>query len=124
MRPDNPMGFQFGFTKEDGSKTIRNDLSGWAYIQTDSPLLMTMIWLHAVMPRVFRGRSVFSPYLVRGEGNGRNLGFSVGSRTHRVLPAIRRSRGRKHHARHGVGPRDLVWSHPCADGGNPSNPHW
>jgi hypothetical protein len=64
LRPDNPMGFQIGYTKEDGSKTIRNDLSGWAYIETKAPLVMTMIWLHAAMPRVFRGKSVFSPYLV------------------------------------------------------------
>lgn len=50
------MGFQIGNTKEDGSNTVRNDLSGWAFIQTDAPLLTTMIWLHASMPRIFRGR--------------------------------------------------------------------
>lgn len=64
LRPDNPMGFQIGINKEDGSKTVKNDYSGWAYLETDAPLVITMIWLHAAMPRVFRGRSVFSPYLV------------------------------------------------------------
>ncbi|EFG74078.1 hypothetical protein HMPREF0591_5963 [Mycobacterium parascrofulaceum ATCC BAA-614] len=64
LRPDNPMGFRIGITKEDGSKTVRNDYSGWTYLETDAPLVITMIWLHAAMPRVFRGRSVFSPYLV------------------------------------------------------------
>ncbi|MGE2713490.1 DUF6602 domain-containing protein [Mycolicibacterium litorale] len=64
LRPDNPMGFQIGITKQDGSKTIRNDYSGWTYLETDAPLVITMIWLHAAMPRIFRGKSVFSPYLV------------------------------------------------------------
>ncbi|CDQ44836.1 DUF6602 domain-containing protein [Mycolicibacterium neoaurum] len=72
LRPDNPMGFQFGFTSEDGSKSIRNDLSGWAYVPTGSPLVLTMVWLHAAMPRVFRGRSVFSPYLIP---NQRHLAY-------------------------------------------------
>ncbi|MDW5614229.1 MULTISPECIES: DUF6602 domain-containing protein [Mycolicibacterium] len=64
IRPDNPMGFQVGFDKADGSKTIRNDLSGWGFVETDAPLVITMIWLHAAMPRIFRGRSAFSPYLI------------------------------------------------------------
>ncbi|OBH10676.1 DUF6602 domain-containing protein [Mycobacterium sp. E1747] len=64
LRPDNPMGFQIGITKQDGSKTVRNDYSGWTYLETDAPLVITMIWLHAAMPRIFRGKSVFSPYLV------------------------------------------------------------
>lgn len=64
LRPDNPMGFQIGITKADGSKTIKDDYAGWTYLETDAPLVITMIWLHAAMPRVFRGRSVFSPYLV------------------------------------------------------------
>lgn len=64
LRPDNPMGFQIGINKEGGSKTVRHDYSGWAYLETDAPLVITMIWLHAAMPRLFRGRSVFSPYLI------------------------------------------------------------
>lgn len=58
------MGFQIGLQKEDGSKTVKNDYAGWAYLETDAPLVITMIWLHAAMPRIFRGKSVFSPYLV------------------------------------------------------------
>lgn len=64
LRPDNPMGFHIGYTKADGSKAVRNDLSGWAFVKTESPLVMTMVWLHAAMPRIFRGKSVFSPYLI------------------------------------------------------------
>lgn len=64
LRPDNPMGFQVGLQKEGGSKTVKNDYAGWAYLETDAPLVITMIWLHAAMPRIFRGKSVFSPYLV------------------------------------------------------------
>lgn len=64
LRPDNPMGFQIGLQKEDGSKTVKNDYAGWTYLETDAPLVITMIWLHAAMPRIFRGKSVFSPYLV------------------------------------------------------------
>lgn len=63
LRPGNPMGFQVNFKGEDGSTTTQTD-AGWAFLGTDAPLVYTMIWLHAVMPRVFRGRSVFSPYLV------------------------------------------------------------
>ena len=40
----------------------------------------------------------------------------------RVRPAIRRSRGRKHPARDGVGHRDFVWSHACAHGGGSVEP--
>ena len=64
LRPDNPMGFQIGLQKEDGSKTVKNDYAGWAYAETDAPLVLTMIWLHAAMPRVLRGTSVFRPYLI------------------------------------------------------------
>lgn len=64
IRPDNPMGIQIGFEKSDGSKTLRNDLSGWGYVKTDVPLIFTLAWLHAAMPRIFRGGSVFAPYLI------------------------------------------------------------
>lgn len=64
LRPDNPMGIQIGIQDEDGSKTVKNDYMGWAYAQTDAPLALTMLWLHAAMPRVLRGTSVFRPYLI------------------------------------------------------------
>ena len=64
VQPDNPMGFQIGLQKEDGSKNLKDDYAGWAFLETDAPLVITMIWLHAAMPRIFRGKSVFSPYLV------------------------------------------------------------
>ncbi|BCI82056.1 hypothetical protein MTY66_36810 [Mycolicibacterium sp. TY66] len=64
IRPDNPMGIHIGFEKADGSKTMRNDLSGWSYVRTDAPLVFTLAWLHASMPRIFRGASVFAPYLI------------------------------------------------------------
>lgn len=63
VRPDNPMGMKVGFRQPDGSTTIEEDLSGWAFIGTESPLVLTLAWLNAVMPRVFRGKSVFSHYL-------------------------------------------------------------
>jgi hypothetical protein len=64
LRPDNPMGIQIGLHNEDGSKSVKNDYAGWAYAETDAPLVLTMIWLHAAMPRIFRGSSVFRPYLI------------------------------------------------------------
>jgi hypothetical protein len=64
VRPHNPMGIHIGFEQPDGSKTIRDDLSGWAFVQTETPLVWTLAWLNTAMPRVFRGQSVFSPYLI------------------------------------------------------------
>ncbi|MCV7239802.1 DUF6602 domain-containing protein [Mycolicibacterium celeriflavum] len=64
VRPNNPLGIRVGFEKPDGSKTVREDLSGWAFVKTDAPLVLTLAWLNAAMPRVFRGQSVFSPYLI------------------------------------------------------------
>ncbi|OBJ46845.1 hypothetical protein A5630_10920 [Mycolicibacterium mucogenicum] len=64
IRPDNPMGIQIGIMQADGSKTMRTDLSGWAYVKTDAPLVFTLAWLHAAMPHIFRGGSVFAPYLI------------------------------------------------------------
>jgi hypothetical protein len=64
LRPDNPMGFYVGIATKDGSQTVRNDVSGWAYLKTDTPLVLMMAWLNAAMPRIFRGQSVFSPYLM------------------------------------------------------------
>jgi hypothetical protein len=64
VRPNNPLGIRIGFEKPDGSKTVRDDLSTWAFVGTAAPLVLTLAWLNAAMPRVFRGQSVFSPYLV------------------------------------------------------------
>lgn len=63
VRPNNPLGMQISFEQPDGSKTVREELSGWAYVETDARLVLTMAWLDAAIPRVFRGQSVFSPYL-------------------------------------------------------------
>lgn len=36
---------------------------GWIGIDTKAPLAITLAWLHAMMPRIQRGASVFVPYL-------------------------------------------------------------
>lgn len=64
VRPDNPMGITFGIERPDGTKEPSSDLSGWAFVETDASLAWTLAWLNASMPRVLRGRSVFTPYLV------------------------------------------------------------
>lgn len=64
VRPNNPMGMAIGFEQSDGSMTMRPDLSEWVFMDTDAPLAWTLAWLHAAMPRVYRGGSVFRPYLI------------------------------------------------------------
>lgn len=64
VRPDNPMGIRIGIDQPDGTRQIRDDVSGWAFVETDAPLAWTLAWMNAAMPRVLRGRSVFSPYLI------------------------------------------------------------
>ncbi|SIL58387.1 Uncharacterised protein [Mycobacteroides abscessus subsp. abscessus] len=63
IRPDNPMGIHFGVEDVDGPKS-RDDLSGWAFLETEAPLAWTLAWLNASMPRMLRGGSVFTPYLI------------------------------------------------------------
>lgn len=62
VRPENPLGMSVGFEQPDGSTTMRDEPT-WAFVGTESPLVLTLAWLNAVMPRVFRGKSVFSHYL-------------------------------------------------------------
>ncbi|MDI3313718.1 MAG: hypothetical protein QJR12_05375 [Mycobacterium sp.] len=64
VRPNNPLGIRIGFENPDGSKTVRDDVSGWTFVETHAALVLTLAWLNAAMPRVFRGQSVFSPYLL------------------------------------------------------------
>ena len=64
LRPDNPIGIQVGVEKPDGTKELRNDMAGWAFLETGASLAWTLAWLNAAMPRVLRGRSVFAPYLI------------------------------------------------------------
>lgn len=64
VRPDNPMGMRIGIEQEDGTKQLRDDVVGWAFVETDAPLAWTLAWMHAAMPRVLRGGSVFAPYLI------------------------------------------------------------
>lgn len=64
VRPDNPMGIRLSVEQQDGTKQVRNDLSGWAFLETDASLAWTLAWLNAAMPRVLRGGSVFAPYLI------------------------------------------------------------
>ncbi len=64
VRPHNPMGIRIGFEDQDGNKQLRDDVSGWAFVETDAPLAWTLAWMHAAMPRVLRGGSVFAPYLI------------------------------------------------------------
>jgi hypothetical protein len=64
VRPDNPMGISFGFEQPDGTKKVRDDISGWAFLETGAALAWLLAWLNAAMPRVLRGGSVFAPYLI------------------------------------------------------------
>ena len=64
VRLDNPMGIRIGIEQQDGTKQLRDDVFGWAFVETDAPLAWTLAWLNAAMPRVVRGRSVFAPYLI------------------------------------------------------------
>lgn len=64
VRPGNPMGIRFGIQKNDGTKQLRDDLFGWAFVGTDAPLAWMLAWLNAAMPRIIRGGSVFAPYLI------------------------------------------------------------
>ncbi|MBF9351755.1 hypothetical protein BKG80_22450 [Mycobacteroides chelonae] len=64
VRPDNPLGLEIAFQQTDGSRTIQKDLSTWAFIETEAPLVLTLAWLNSAMPRMLRGRSVFAPYLI------------------------------------------------------------
>jgi hypothetical protein len=63
VRPDNPMGIKIG-VQQQGGPEIRDDLCGWAFVETEASLAWTLAWLNAAMPRVLRGRSVFAPYLI------------------------------------------------------------
>jgi hypothetical protein len=58
------MGISIGFEQQDGTKQVRDDLPGWAFVESDAPLAWTLAWLNAAMPRVLRGRSVFAPCLI------------------------------------------------------------
>lgn len=64
LRPDNPMGIKVGIEKPDGTKEVREDMTGWAFMETGASLAWLLAWLSAAMPRVLRGRSVFAPYLI------------------------------------------------------------
>ena len=55
IRPDNPMGIRF---------TQPAGYHGWVFMPTPAPLAWTLAWLHATMPRILRGASVLSPYLL------------------------------------------------------------
>lgn len=66
VRPDNPLGL-IARESVDGP-----DYTGWLFMGTDAPLAWTLTWLHATMPRVLRGSSVFGPYLIP---NARNLQY-------------------------------------------------
>ena len=58
------MGISFGVEQQDGTKQLRDDISGWAFLETGASLAWTLAWLNAAMPRVLRGGSVFAPYLI------------------------------------------------------------
>jgi hypothetical protein len=62
--PNNPMGMRIGIEAPDGTKTIRDDLAAWAFVETASPLAWMLAWRDTAMPRIFRGGSVFAPYLI------------------------------------------------------------
>jgi hypothetical protein len=64
VRPDNPMGIKIGSEQPDGTRQLHDDVSGWAFVETDAPLAWTLAWMNAAMPRVLRGTSVFAPYLI------------------------------------------------------------
>ncbi|MCV7154349.1 DUF6602 domain-containing protein [Mycolicibacterium pyrenivorans] len=64
IRPNNPMGLHY---------VEHPDQSGWIFLPTDAPLAWTLTWLHAAMPRVWRGRSVFAPYLIPNRKNLRYM---------------------------------------------------
>ena len=77
LRPDNELGLRAAkkIQPQDASpgNTIEFlDEIGWIFMPTDAPLAWLLTWLHASMPRVFRGSSVFSPYLIP---NQKNLGY-------------------------------------------------
>lgn len=55
LRPGNPMGLGINDVPE---------ARALAFIETAAPLSWTLAWLHATMPRIMRGGSVFSPYLL------------------------------------------------------------
>lgn len=61
VRPDNPMGIKMNAQFADGS--VRDDLAAWAFLEIDTPLAWLLLWLNGAMPRIFRGASVFRPYL-------------------------------------------------------------
>lgn len=62
VRPDNPMGMKMKAQFADGSE--RDDLAAWAFLEMEAPLAWLLAWLNAAMPRIFRGTSVFRPYLI------------------------------------------------------------
>lgn len=62
VRPDNPMGMKMNAQFADGS--VRSDLAAWAFLEIEAPLAWLLAWLNASMPRIFRGTSVFRPYLI------------------------------------------------------------
>jgi hypothetical protein len=62
VRPDNPMGMKLKAQLADGSE--RDDFAAWAFLEIDTPLAWLLAWLNAAMPRIFRGTSVFRPYLI------------------------------------------------------------
>jgi len=64
IRPNNPMGMRIGIEAPDGTRTTHDDLSAWAFVETESPLAWMLAWLSTTMPRIFRGGSVFAPYLI------------------------------------------------------------
>lgn len=78
LRPNNELGMKLAvrLKPEDvapGQDPITFvDESGWIFMPTDAPLAWLMSWLHSAMPRIFRGSSVFSPYLIP---NQKNIGY-------------------------------------------------
>jgi hypothetical protein len=56
---------------------------GWGFIPTSAPLSWTLAWLHTMMPRVLRGGSIISPYLIP---NRRHIAYMVASDTGFQVP--------------------------------------
>jgi hypothetical protein len=61
IRSNNPMGVLMVKDHAGGSPV---EHQGWVWIPTTAPLAHSLAWMNQLMPRILRGGSVFTPYLI------------------------------------------------------------